>query len=276
MNERSPDTQRHSYDMDKLDAVAELDRLRAQVDLVRTLERAYLATLGIEKNASILDLGCGPGYVSEVFGELVPEGRVWGVDVDPALLARARQTFAQRGWSHGEFIAAWADKLPLADQSVDVVYSRFLFQHLANPVGVLAEVRRVAKPGARVVLVDTDDASIVVHPEVPGFRAFLDASNLAQKNAGGDRFVGRKLRAYLVGAGFEDVHVRVEPFTSDTVGMAAFLDIAVGYKRQIITDDLLSADAVRDVLAALESLKSDPGAFGQTLGYIASARAPDA
>ncbi len=276
MSDRADHAPRHSYDMDHLDAAAELERLKAQVDLVRGRERDYLRTLGVADDATVLDLGCGPGFLSEVLGELVPRGKVWGADVDPALLTRARDAFARRGWTHGTFVEAWADRLPLEDRSVDLAYSRFLFQHLANPEAVVAELRRVLRPGGRVVLVDTDDASLVVHPEPEGFRALLDASNAAQRRVGGDRFVGRKLRGYLVRAGFVDVGVRVEPFTSEMVGMAAFLDIAVGYKRQIITEDLLAASAVAEVIARLGALASDAGAFGQTLGYVASARAPAA
>lgn len=276
MSDRGEPGTQHSYDMGELDEAAELERLRAQVDLVRSMERAYLATLGLAPTATVLDLGCGPGYLSEVLGELVPEGKVIGADVDPGLLARAREAFAKRGWAHGEFVEAWADRLPLADRSVDLVYSRFLFQHLADPAAVVREVRRVLRPGGLVVLVDTDDAGLMVYPEPDGFRALLEGSRAAQSRVGGDRFVGRKLRSYLVDAGFEDVSVRLEPFTSEMVGMAAFLDIAVGYKRQIVTDDLLPAETVRAVIASLNGLARDPRAFGQTFGYIARAKAPGA
>lgn len=276
MTDRGEPGPRHSYDMGELDEAAELERLRAQVDLVRGMERAYLATLGIAPTATVLDLGCGPGYLSEVLGELVPDGRVIGVDVDPGLLARAAGSFAKRGWTHGEFVEAWADRLPLPDQGVDLVYSRFLFQHLADPAAVAREVRRVLRPGGLVVLVDTDDAGLVVYPEPEAFQALLEGSRAAQSRVGGDRFVGRKLRSYLVDAGFLDVHVRLEPFTSELVGMAAFLDIAVGYKRQIITEDLLPAATVDGVVASLSALARDPRAFGQTFGYIAKARAPGA
>lgn len=276
MTDRGEQAPRHSYDMGVLDEAAELERLRAQVELVRSMERAYLTALGLAPTATMLDLGCGPGYLSEVLGELAPQGRVIGVDVDPGLLARARESFAKRGWSHGEFVEAWADKLPLPDHGVDLVYSRFLFQHLADPAGVLREVRRVLRPGGTVVLVDTDDAGLAVYPEPKSFRALLEGSHKAQARAGGDRFVGRKLKSLLVAAGFEEVSVRVEPFTSELVGMAAFLDIAVGYKRQIVTDDLLPAAELREVLAALDALTRDPGAFGQTFGYVARAKGPAA
>ena len=77
MTDRGEQAPRHSYDMGELDEAAELERLRAQVDLVRGMERAYLATLGIAPTATVLDLGCGPGYLSEVLGEaaLVSLGR---------------------------------------------------------------------------------------------------------------------------------------------------------------------------------------------------------
>ena len=179
------------------------------------------------------------------------------------------------GGPHGGFVEAWPARLPPPAHGAALVSSRFLSQHLADPAAVAREVRRVLRPGGLVVLVDTDDAGLVVYPEPEGFQALLEGSRAAQSRVGGDRFVGRKLRSYLVDAGFVDVHVRLEPFTSELVGMAAFVDIAVGYKRQIVTEDLLPASTIEGVVASLGALARGPRAFGQAFGYIAKARAPN-
>lgn len=264
----------HSYDLRALDSDAELARLEAQAAVVRRMEGAWLRGLRVSPGADVLDLGCGPGFVSELLAELVPAGSVTGVDASAALLAQAGARMVALGHSHVRFVEAWADRLPLPDASVDFAYSRFLFQHLSAPAAVLKELRRVMRPGGRVVLVDTDDAALLIHPEPAGLSALLTASQAAQARVGGDRLIGRKLRSLLVSAGFERVRVELQPFTSEDVGMATFVDITLGFKRQIVTPDLLAPAAVEDTLAAARALASDPGAFGSTLGYIASGVAP--
>jgi SAM-dependent methyltransferase len=263
-----------SYDLRALDVDAELGRLEAQARVVRALEGAWLRAQGISPGAAVLDLGCGPGLVTELLAELVPHGTVVGVDANPALLARAERRLAATGHAGVRFVEAWAHALPLADASVDFAYSRFLFQHLGDPAAVLQELRRVLRPGGRVVLVDTDDGGLVLHPEPPGLPALLAASQAAQARVGGDRTVGRKLRGMLVRAGFSPVRVEVQPLTSDAIGMAAFVDITLGFKRQIISPDLLAPSAVEGTLGAARALAADPAAFGHTLGYIACGTAP--
>lgn len=266
--------QRHSYDIAALDSGAEMKRLEQQVDLVRTLEKPYLERLELSRAATVVDLGCGPGYMSRVLASMVPQGSLVGVDVSPELLVQAQNGLREDGLSNGSFVRAWAHHLPLAGGIADLVYARFLMQHLPDPVAVLREARRVSKPGACTVIVDTDDGALVVHPELPGLRRLIEASQESQRRVGGDRHVGRKLRGYLIAAGYEDVRVDVSPFTSDMVGMDRFLDIAVGYKRQIIAPDLMSPSEVDAALTELKGLDSARGAFAHALGYAACGRAP--
>ena len=69
-----------SYDLRALDVDAELGRLEAQARVVRALEGAWLRAQGISPGAAVLDLGCGPGLVTELLAELVPHGTVVGVE----------------------------------------------------------------------------------------------------------------------------------------------------------------------------------------------------
>ncbi len=267
-------SQRHSYDLDNLDARAEIERLHKQVDLVRELEKQYLSRTGLPPDANVVDLGCGPGRVSEILCELFPDGRVYGLDVDLKLLRRATTLLRSSGHDHGRFVQTWADKLPIADRSVDLVYSRFLFQHLADPMAALSEAVRIGKPGGWMVILDSDDGSLLVYPEPEGFQRLLEASHVSQARVEGDRHVGRKLRSYMVRAGLEDVELVPVPFTSDMVGMRSFLDVTVGFKHQIVAEDLMTPEEVQTVIDDLYALADVPGAIGLTLGYVCYGRFP--
>ena len=267
---------RHSYDVRALDEQAETRRLAAQVEMVEALERPYIEALGLSASSTVIDLGCGPGYMTRTLAGIFPAGRVIGVDVSPSLLAQARERLREHHLPNAALLRAWADHLPIASGVANLVYARFLLQHLAAPIEVLREARRALRPDGTVVIVDTDDGGLVVHPEPPGLARLLAASHEAQARLLGDRHVGRKLRGHLIEAGFVDVTVEVRSFTSDMVGMDAFLDITLGYKRQIIPPDLMTPAEVEAVLAEVRALDPARGAFAHALGYVARGRAPRA
>jgi SAM-dependent methyltransferase len=263
-----------SYRMETLDADVELKRLRAQVELVRPMEDEFLAMAGFQPTDHLLDVGCGPGFFAErVADELLDGGRVTGVDVDTALLEVGRARLAGRGLPV-ELVAGTAVRLPLPDDSADFAYARFLFQHLTDPAVVLAEMVRVVRPGGVVALADTDDGSLVVHPEPEGFADLLVASAEAQRDRGGDRHVGRKLKWMLCEAGLTDVRGHARAFTTELVPAKAFVGLTLGFKTKVIGPPHMERGRSAAILAELERLAGTPGFFGHALGYGAWGRVP--
>lgn len=114
---------------------------------------------------SLLDLGCGTGYWLDAYADEAAE--VIGVEPDPALRQRAR-----RRSTAARVTAGSAEHLPLPDGSVDVVHARFAYFFPPGCDAGLAEVRRVLRPGGRLVVVDNDQR----HGE---FAELLAASALA-------------------------------------------------------------------------------------------------
>jgi SAM-dependent methyltransferase len=99
--------------------------------------------------ATLLDLGCGSGYW--LAGYTHEAGKVIGVEPDPGLLALARNRRTD-----AEVLAGSAECLPLPDASVDVVHARFAYFFPPGCDPGLNEVRRVLRPGGRLVVVDND------------------------------------------------------------------------------------------------------------------------
>jgi arsenite methyltransferase len=129
----------------------------ATQDVVRQ-RRATLAALEPRNGERILDIGCGPGYLAAEIGELVgPDGFVQGVDPSPAMLAIA----ARRALPHMELTEGDALALPAEDASFDAAVSTQVYEYVADIAGALSEVRRVLRPGGRLLVLDTDWDSIV-------------------------------------------------------------------------------------------------------------------
>ncbi|HYL94072.1 MAG TPA: methyltransferase domain-containing protein [Alphaproteobacteria bacterium] len=109
-----------------------------------------MADAGPEDTA--LDVACGPGLLACAFAKAVSHAT--GIDITPAMLDQARKTQeAQKltnvSWQQGDVTA-----LPYPDAHFTIVSSRFVFHHLEEPLDVLKEMKRVCKPGGRVVVAD--------------------------------------------------------------------------------------------------------------------------
>jgi SAM-dependent methyltransferase len=104
---------------------------------------------------TVLDLGCGAGLDSLLAARRVgPAGRVVGVDMTEAMVVKARANAAAAGVANAEFHHGEADRLPLADGSVDVAISNGVFNLCLDKPKVLAEVFRVLRPGGRLQMAD--------------------------------------------------------------------------------------------------------------------------
>jgi arsenite methyltransferase len=106
--------------------------------------------LNIPPGGTALDVGSGPGNVTASLARAAgPEGLALGVDIAEPMLARAVR--AESGPQVG-FIRADAQRLPLRDDTVDVITSLAVLQLIPDPAAALAEMARVLRPGGRLAL----------------------------------------------------------------------------------------------------------------------------
>ena len=108
---------------------------------------------GAGPDDTVLDVACGPGLVVAAFARVVRHAT--GIDITPAMLDRARTHAAQQGLTNVTWHLGDVLPLPWPDASFSIVTSRFAFHHFLEPLSVLREMARVAKPGGRVVVIDS-------------------------------------------------------------------------------------------------------------------------
>lgn len=111
-----------------------------------------LADLPMSTDSSVLDVATGTGEFARALAPHV--AGVIGVDATDAMMERGRAFVREHGIENIEFRHGIVEDLPFADDSFDIVASRYAFHHFADPKPVLSEMARVCKRGGHVIVVD--------------------------------------------------------------------------------------------------------------------------
>ena len=114
--------------------------------------RRTLAAARLEPHMRVLDVACGPGLVA--CAAAVQAGHVTGLDLTPAMIEQATERQRRDGLANVTWQIGNATQLPFADQSFDVTLTRYSFHHMPDPGTVLREMKRVTRPGGRIVVID--------------------------------------------------------------------------------------------------------------------------
>lgn len=130
------------------------DPIMALLGFSRAL-RPLVAQAELEPDHSVLDIGCGTGTLAILIKRLHPTVNVTGVDPDSRALARAWRK-ASRARVTVTFDRGFADAMQYPDATFDRVFSSMMLHHVPKEEKpkVLAEVRRVLKPGGRLEFLD--------------------------------------------------------------------------------------------------------------------------
>jgi SAM-dependent methyltransferase len=232
-------------------------RLRILHDIYGPGTSRVLLRAGLRRGMRVADFGCGVGMVTVQLAELIgPEGHIVGVDVSGAQIAQARARLNGHG-ANVSFVEASATDTDLPPESFDLIYSRFLLIHLAEPERALREMRRLLKPDGILVCEDGDLTTSGSMPRSV-LSAFADLWGRLGPKRGVDYTLGRRLFQMVVAAGFpapeitfnQPVHVRGES--------KRLLELSVAEAGPaFIEAGLISAEELRRTLADMRRLTED-------------------
>lgn len=193
----NPDGYVHARD------ASEYQRLREQAAMWREATETVLDRIGLGPGMSCLDVGAGPGAVMRLMGDRVgPQGRVIGIEIDPALGAEALADLRAQGGSAFEMVAGDLLKLKKPPGApFDLVYCRLFLMHMLDPVAALEKMASWVKPGGVIAAQEFDFGSIGVEPPCPAMAEFNRLFEGVFRAHGRNLRAGRQLPAQFEAAG---------------------------------------------------------------------------
>lgn len=119
---------------------------RRRIDLTVALVKQALA--GVKANSvNVLDVGCGQGHITDRLRQALPETKIYAMDYSVSAVAYAHKHFPDI-----EFAVADAYALPYETHLFDVVVCNNIWEHVPDPLYLLARIKRVLKPGGHIVI----------------------------------------------------------------------------------------------------------------------------
>ena len=184
--------------------------------------------IGLQPGMSLLDVGCGLGYLGYTFWKHFGDGGHYtGVDIRPKLIEEATENAQE--WAHGgktEFLEGDVYELPFDDNSFDWVACQTLMIHLAQPEAALREMFRVLKPGGIITCFEPDNLRPTLMPassslppldleqQLLGYRINFIANQGRIKLGRGDKGIAPMLPHLMAKTGVKKIDIRVRDTVS--------------------------------------------------------------
>jgi ubiquinone/menaquinone biosynthesis C-methylase UbiE len=234
----------------------------------RSYKQEIMQQLAISEGATILDIGCGTGQDTLDLARAVGvQGHVVGIDNSETMLREARLR-ADQAQLAIEYVLADATNLPFTDASFDGCVASRVLGHLQQPHQALAEMARVARPGAKVVVADGDlDTTIVDIPDRALARKIIHAA--CDQMAQG--WIGRQLPRLFQQAGMSNIWVEGRLMPLDY----SFFRLAfTGMLQQAVDVGAISQEELAQFWQALAQMEKSHQFFARVGGFIVSGRKP--
>jgi ubiquinone/menaquinone biosynthesis C-methylase UbiE len=238
----------------------ELERLRIQSALFEkpTIETLNLA--GIQQGMRCLDVGCGQGYTSLLISQLVGRsGKVVGMDISEDNIKTCNTKVSQNN-KRLTFIVGDIYNSILDESSFDLVYSRFLFQHLPDPEKALERLLRLTADEGIVVLEELDQGLWLSYPTDPNLRKLQKAYVNLLKLSGSDPYIARKLYGIYLKTGLRPNVYGYSvciPMNDKSFNMLGVLTAKV-LKRSILKNNLMTRMEFGQMVNGLKKYALDP------------------
>lgn len=170
-----------------------------------------MAEIPVRAGDRILDMGSGLGQMSIAMAKAAgADARVLGIERSLDQIAQAEASRSESAFSADQVEFRQGDVLnpPFREGergTFDLAFTRFLLEHVPDPLQVVKQMVQAVRPGGRVVLADDDHDVLRLHPEPAGLRNVWHAYMSLYERVGNDPHVGRKLVQLLHASGAKPI-----------------------------------------------------------------------
>lgn len=176
---------------------------------------AFLLPL-LKRGTRILDVGCGPGTITLGLAEAVAPGEVIGIDVSASVIERARNAAQAKGAANVTFRVGNIYEPDGDLGTFDVIYAHQVLQHLGHPVQALTRARELLRPLGFVGIREVDYSTRALWPPDSRLDRFYEIYYAVARRHGGEPDAGRRLRQWLLEAGFTELRITTSTWTFAT------------------------------------------------------------
>ncbi len=191
-----------------LESVVEAERLETQNKNELYSVEDELKGIEFFNGEKIIDIGCGTGAVSAEILKKNSRVDLTAIDISEIRIQQAKNLLPTCYKDKIKFQCLNLMTNTLPENSFDVVISRFVLHHLEDPLQMLISMKRVLKPGGRLIIIDSD--GILLNYFCTD-QWLMDCLNRIQKGMKLDMFIGRKLKSYYDYMGLENIDVKMIP-----------------------------------------------------------------
>ena len=163
--------------IDKITAKEFKDYMIKYPDLYKKIAQIIYKNLDNNKNPKILDLGSGPALINSEILKIIPNSIIISLDNSLNMLKNANKHHKKANKKNFNGILATSEKIPLKDNSIDLLVSRFSISYWKKPKKAILEIKRVLKPGGKFILEG-------LNKKFPKWKLFLIKIHMILKLAG--------------------------------------------------------------------------------------------
>jgi SAM-dependent methyltransferase len=212
----------------------------------------------------VLDLGCGPGFVSFELSQMVgPSGSVIALDESQRWIDHVEREIGRRSLANVRPKRSRIEDLDVEDGSIDVVFSRWVFSFLSDPDAIAVRLARLLAPRGVLAVEDYNHEGISIYPPSEGFRAAIRATRATYAGMGGNAFVSGSMARMFAAAGLEMFELKANVMCGGPDSPAfRWADRFFPHFSGVMTErGLMSAEEREQFLREWEERKRDPTAL---------------
>jgi trans-aconitate 2-methyltransferase len=165
------------------------ERLRRIAEFFNPLAYDFIRDNLVQDAFRAADLGCGPGYTTDMLAKATHALEVFGIDISEYFINLCRKQYPKYSFIQGDVTNLESE------QKYDLIYCRFLLSHLKDVPNLFKSWIALLNQGGMIFIDELED----IFTEIPVFKKYLEISNSLVRSQGGELYIGKNLEDYVNG-----------------------------------------------------------------------------